>query len=57
MVKCIKNVKWLGCSNVDNDKTEIREVSFPLSKNRLAQFDIPKDFRIVVWNYSERWIS
>jgi hypothetical protein len=41
-----KRRKWLGCSNEDNDKTEIREVSFPLSKNRLAQFNIPYNFRI-----------
>lgn len=31
-----------------NDSTEIREVSFPLSKNKLKQFNIPKDFRIEV---------
>lgn len=41
-----KRRKWLGCSNDDNDKTEIREVTFPLSKKILAQFNIPDNFRI-----------
>lgn len=43
-----KRRKHFGCSHPGNDETEIREVSFPLSKNKLKQFDIPKDFKIEV---------
>lgn len=35
-----------GCGDSRNDKTEVRNVSFPLSKRVLSQFNIPKDFRI-----------
>jgi len=41
-----KRSKILDCSHPDNDKIEIREVSFPLSKKRLAQFNMPKDVRV-----------
>jgi hypothetical protein len=44
-----KRKKWLGCSNVSNDKTGIREVSFPLSKSKLSQFNIPKDFKVLMY--------
>jgi hypothetical protein len=46
-----KRRKYLGCSHPDNDKMRIREVSFPLSKNRLAQFNIPKDFKVELKNF------
>lgn len=41
-----KRRKWLGCCHPDNDKTGIREVYFPISKKKLAQFNIPQDVRI-----------
>lgn len=41
-----KRRKNLGCSHQDNDKTEIREVSYPLSKKKLINFNIPKDLKI-----------
>jgi hypothetical protein len=43
-----KRIKWEGCSHSNNDKTEIREVSFPLSKKRLEEFNIPIDFKVIV---------
>lgn len=41
-----KRRKNFGCSHPDNDKSEVREVSYPISKRVLEQFDIPKDFRV-----------
>ena len=41
-----KRSKNFGCSHPDNDKSEVREVSYPISKKILSQFDIPKDFRV-----------
>ena len=41
-----KRSKNFGCSHPDNDKSEVREVSYPISKKVLVQFDIPKDFRV-----------
>jgi hypothetical protein len=41
-----KRRKNYGCSHPDNDKTNIREVSFPVSKKILAPFEIPKDLKI-----------
>jgi hypothetical protein len=41
-----KRCRNYGCGHPDNNKTEIREVSYPISKKILAQFNIPQDFRI-----------
>ena len=41
-----KRQKYYGCSHPDNGKPKIREVSFPISKKRLEQFNIPKDLVI-----------
>lgn len=41
-----KRRKTYGCSHPDNGRFEVREVSFPLSKKVLSQFDIPRDCRI-----------
>jgi hypothetical protein len=41
-----KRRRWLGCGHVDNDKTEIRNVSFPLSKQRLKKYNIPPNYTI-----------
>lgn len=43
-----KRTKHFGCLHPDNDKSEVREVSYPLSKKILNQFDIPKDFKVYV---------
>lgn len=37
---------WYGCLNPMNNKTKIREVSYPLSKRILSQFNIPKNLKI-----------
>ena len=41
-----KRRKNEGCSHPDNDKTVIREVYYPVSKNKLSPLKIPKDLRI-----------
>jgi hypothetical protein len=43
-----KRQKWLGCGHPDNDKMEVREVSFPLSKEILKQFNIPENVKIEI---------
>lgn len=43
-----KRRKSLGCCHPDNDKTKVREVYCPISKNRLNQFNIPRDVKIYV---------
>lgn len=43
-----KRCKNFGCSHPD--KSKIREVSFPISKEKLKQFNIPKDFKINIHN-------
>ena len=42
-----KRRKNFGCSHPDNDKTKIREVSFPISKKILKQFNIPNNTKIL----------
>lgn len=41
-----KRCKNFGCSHPDNIKSEVRNVCYPISKNKLAQFNIPKNHRI-----------
>lgn len=43
-----KRRKYYGCCHPDNDKTEIREVSFPLSKKKLLIFNIPFNLKIEI---------
>lgn len=43
-----KRRKYYGCCHPDNDKTKIRNVSFPLSKKIMQEFNIPKDLKILV---------
>ena len=42
-----KRTKQYGCNHPDNDKSEIREVSFPVSKKILLQFNIPIDLKLM----------
>jgi len=41
-----KRSKSFGCSHPDNDKSEVREVSYPVSRKILEQFNIPKTHRV-----------
>jgi hypothetical protein len=41
-----KRCKNYGCFHPDNDESEVREVSFPISKEKLSEFNIPKDLMI-----------
>lgn len=41
-----KRKKNSGCNHPDNDKEIVRNVSFPISKKILSQFNIPKNLII-----------
>ena len=41
-----KRNRYYGCSDPDNNRIEVRDVSFPLSKKLLKQFNIPEDLKI-----------
>jgi hypothetical protein len=39
---------WHGCSHPDNDKEQPRQVRYPISRAKMAQFDIPQNHKILI---------